>query len=146
MANWNCIPEFFVGPQDLEVGSGGASCALSLARVEQESAFRLKRTVKLFHELQHPPADLGVDGVGGDEDVVVTGTGDFDPLLGRGGRKGIEEEFSSGNVSHLIRRAVGDQSRDPDSRGVLVRLNVGEMNAGFPMIDKASAMGPCRTE
>ncbi len=33
---------------------------------------------------QHPLGDVGVDRVGGDEHVVVTGGRDFDPLLVRG--------------------------------------------------------------
>jgi hypothetical protein len=36
---------------------------------------------------QHPFGNIGVDRIGGDQQVIVIGGGDFDPLLGSGGRE-----------------------------------------------------------
>ena len=66
---------------------------------------------------QHPLGDVGLDRVGGNENVIVTCSGDFDPAFRCGGGERVVEALSAGDIRNVVLRAVGDERGDGNHGG-----------------------------
>ena len=72
----------------------------------------------------HPFGDIDINRITGDQNIVMIGTGDFQPFFGGWSRQGIEQPPPGSYGDNLIRGSVCDQGGDEDRRDTAGWLDV----------------------